>query len=159
MCLRRDGRRATLPAMDRTPPEATGEWEPLPSDATDLFSRLRERAGGRVCVRVRVGVEAGCRVAVPAASCAVQGLLRVEPVVDRFSVLVEGWGAGGFAWLARRLGRGHAQRAPDYWQGAVEYHAEGRPALVLYFTAPADGLEILVFRPRTGLDPLEPAAT
>ncbi|MGV3721122.1 MAG: hypothetical protein ACO1SX_09450, partial [Actinomycetota bacterium] len=51
-----------------------------------------------------------------------------------------GWGHGDFAWFSRRKGRGR----PDYWQAAIEYRPFGAPALVLYLTAPLDGLEVRV---------------
>jgi hypothetical protein len=113
-------------------------WQTLPSEAPDLFDRLRAAGPAEVYVRFGIGVGKGFAVDVPAASLTLQGRLQVEHQVDRFGVQVPGWGPDDFAWLARRKGRGRT----DYWQGAIEYHPEGRPALVLYFTAPLDGLEI-----------------
>ena len=116
------------------------EWQTLAAESPDLFERLRERGPSEVHVRFGIGVGRGFTVDVPAASLTVQGRLRVEPDVDRFGIEVPGWGPDDFAWFARRKGRGRT----DYWQGAIEYRPEGRPALVLYFTAPPDGLEIRV---------------
>lgn len=114
-------------------------WQPLPSEAPDLFGRLRELQGAEITVRFRIGVGEWGRVEVPAASLTIQGRLHVEPGVDRFGVEVPGWGTDAFAWFARRKGRGRT----DYWQAAIEHKPEGRPALILYLTAPLDGLEIL----------------
>jgi hypothetical protein len=66
--------------------------------------------------------------------------LAVEAQVDRFGVLVPGWGEGDFAWFSRRKGRGRT----DYWQAAIEYRPFDAPALVLYLTAPLDGLDLRV---------------
>ncbi len=115
-------------------------WQRFPSDDPALFRRLRERAGADVCVRFRIGVDASPRVEVPAATLLLQGRLLLEPVVDRFGIGVTGWGAEDFAWFARRKGRGRS----DYWQAAIEHRPEGRPALVLYLTAPLNGLEITI---------------
>jgi hypothetical protein len=117
-------------------------WQKLPADAPDLFTQLRELDGAEVYVRFRIGIGEGTHVEVPAATLTVQGRLGVEPVVDRFAVEVPGWGPEDFAWFARRKGRGR----PDYWQGAIEYHGPAHPALILYFTAPPDALEISVKR-------------
>jgi hypothetical protein len=125
---------------------AVDAWTALPSDAPDLFSRLRELGPLRACVRFGVGLGEGLHVEIPAARLMVEGLLHAEPQVDRFGIEVPGWGAGDFAWFARRRGRG----GPDYWQGAIEHRPEGRPALVLYFTAPLDGLEIRVLETAEG---------
>jgi hypothetical protein len=115
-------------------------WQTLPSDAADLYERLRTMEGAEVSVRFGIGTAEGYQVEVPAASLIVQGWLRVEPGVDRLVVEVPGWGPEDFAWFGRRKGRGRT----DYWQGAIEHRPGGRPALVLYFTAPADGLLIRV---------------
>lgn len=120
------------------PPEPT--WQKLSSDAPDLFDCLRARAGAEVWLRFGIGVEGGYRVEVPAVRLSLQGRLAVAPRVDRFTVAVPGWGPEDFAWFGRRKGRGRT----DYWQGAIEYRPEGQPALVLYFTAPDDGLEISI---------------
>jgi hypothetical protein len=93
-----------------------------------------------VHVHFAIGTEGGHHVDVPAASFTVRGRLRVETAVDRFAVLVPGWGPQDFAWFARRKGRGRE----DYWQAAIEQQADSGPALVLYLTAPLDGLEIRV---------------
>jgi hypothetical protein len=116
------------------------QWQPIPSGDPELFARLREAEGEAVCVRFGMGLGDGLQVEIPAARLMVEGRLRVEAGVDRFAVEITGWEGGDFAWFARRRGRG----GPDYWQGALEYHAEGRPGLVLYFTAALDGLEIRV---------------
>ena len=115
-------------------------WRRLPPNDPSLFKRLRDLPPANVTVRFRIGVEERGRVEVPAASLTLQGRLRVEPVVDRFEVEIPGWGTEDFAWFARRKGRGRT----DYWQAAIEHKPEGRPALVLYLTAPLDGLEISV---------------
>lgn len=86
----------------------------------------------------------GYRVEVPASSLMLRGGLSVEEAVDRFAVQVPGWAETDFAWFARRKGRGRT----DYWQAAIEYRPAGLPALVLYLTAPLDGLLIRV-RPVT----------
>jgi hypothetical protein len=114
------------------------EWLSLPSDAPDLFDRLRSAGAAQISVRFGIGTEGGHRVEIPAVRLVLTGQLQVEARQDRFGVLVPGWGEGDFAWFARRKGRG----GPDYWQGAVEHRPEGLPALVVYFTAPLDGLEI-----------------
>lgn len=115
-------------------------WQPVPSDAPDLFPRLRRLGEASVSIRFGIGTEEGYRVQVPAVRLHLTGALRVEAQHDRLSVLVPGWGPEDFAWFARRKGRGR----PDFWQGAVEHRPEGSPALVVYFTAPLDGLEIRV---------------
>ena len=112
-------------------------WTPLASDDPSLFDRLRERRGAEVSVALGIGAGKH-RVDIPAATIRLQGKLRVEERADRFGIEVPGWGPTDFAWFARRKGRGH----PDYWQAAIEYRPEGQPALVLYLTAPLDGLEI-----------------
>ena len=117
-----------------------GGWQQLSSAAPDLFQHLRTLGAVAICVRFRIGTGEGYGVEVPANSLTVQGRLRVMSGVDRFAVEVAGWSADDFAWFGRRKGRGRG----DYWQGAIEYRPEGRPALVLYFTAPEDGLEISV---------------
>jgi hypothetical protein len=116
------------------------DWQKLPSEDPDLFLRLRGLGETEICVRFGIGTERGDGVDIPAARLMVEGRLRVEPEVARFGVTVSGWGPSDFAWFARRVGRG----GPDYWQGALEYRPEGRPALVLYFTARLDALEISV---------------
>lgn len=113
-------------------------WQEHSSADPELFTRLRELPPAEVRVRFEHGTGDGYRVEVPGASFTLQGVLRVEPEVDRISVEVPGWSAGDFAYFARRKGRGRT----DYWQGAVEYHPSDRPALVFYFTAALDGLEI-----------------
>jgi hypothetical protein len=118
------------------------EWQRLSCAAPELFQDLRESEGGEVHVRFRIGT-GGFVVDVPAASLTLQGRLRVAPSRDRFTVAVPGWGPDDFAWFSRRKGRGR----PDYWQGAIEYRPQGCPALVLYVTAPLDGLEISVRSP------------
>jgi len=115
-------------------------WQKLASDLPDLFPLLRELGPADVHLRFGIGTEGGYQVDVPAASLILQGRLRVEAEVDRFAIEIAGWGAGDFAWFARRKGRGRT----DYWQGAIEHRPEGRPALVLYFTAPLDGLMLSV---------------
>ena len=114
------------------------KWQTLASEAPDLFDHLRHSGPAEVHVRFGIGVGEGFAVDVPAASLTLQGRLRVEPGTDRLGIEVPGWGPDDFAWFARRKGRGRT----DYWQGAIEYRPEGRPALVFYFTAPLDGLEI-----------------
>lgn len=113
-------------------------WTEHSSADPALFERLRELGPAEVSIRFGIGTAEGYRVEVPAASLILQGRLRVEPEVDRISVEVPGWGSGDFAYFGRRKVRGR----PDYWQGAVEYRPEDRPALVLYFTAPLEGLVI-----------------
>lgn len=115
-------------------------WEAFPSEAPDLFSQLESLQGHAVLVRFGIGTGEGFRVEVPAARMAVQGRLEVRRSLDRIVVQVEGWGESDFAWFGRRKGRGR----PDYWQGAIEYRPANSLALVLYFTAPLDGLEIRV---------------
>lgn len=117
----------------------------LSSEASDLFSRLRQHEGREVLVRFSVGAHQGMRVEIPSTRTLVQGRLEVHPRVDRFRVWIDGWGTGDFAWFARRKGRG----GPGYWQGAIEYRPQGKPALVHYFTAALDGLELQVL-PATG---------
>ncbi len=117
-------------------------WTVLSSGLPDLFSRLREVGPAEVLVRFSIGTEARYQVEVPGCRTAILGRLALQPGVDRFNVHVSGWGQDDFAWFGRRKGRG----CEDYWQGAVEYRPEGRPALVVYFTAPLDGLEIRVRR-------------
>lgn len=118
-------------------------WETLAPDAPDLFARLRRHERCEVLVRFSIGERRGMRVEIPAVRTVLQGRLEAHPRVDRFRVWIDGWSEGDRAWLARRKGRG----GPDYWQGAVEYRPHGKPALVLYFTAPLDGLEIQVLLP------------
>jgi len=115
-------------------------WTLLPSDAVGLFDALRGLPGAEVHVRFRIGAEAAHRVQVPAVSLTLRGRLVVEAQVDRFAVAVPGWAEGDFAWFSRRKGRGRT----DYWQAAIEYRPVGLPALVLYLTAPLDGLELRV---------------
>lgn len=121
-------------------PAVAENWERFPSDAPELFTWLRSQTGAEVHLRFGIGTAEGYRVEVPAASLTLRGGLTVETEVDRFTVHLEGWGDRDFAWFARRKGRGRT----DYWQGAIEYHTAGHPALVLYVTAPLDGLEIRV---------------
>ena len=113
-------------------------WNEHASGDPELFSRLRELGPAEVSIRFGIGTEAGHRVEVPACAMILQGALQVEPEVDRISVEVPGWGPADFAYFGRRKGRGR----PDYWQGAIEYRPENRPALVLYFTAALDELQI-----------------
>jgi hypothetical protein len=115
-------------------------WIDLSSSSPDLFERLRACEGWEISLRARHGTGNGRKVEVPSASIVLQGTLRVQAAVDRFAVDVPGWGSDDFAWLARRKGRG----GPDYWQGAIEYRCGGRPALVVYFTAPAEGIQLRV---------------
>jgi hypothetical protein len=122
------------------------EWTPLASDAPDLFTRLRALSHAEMHLRFGIGTSGGFRVEVPASSLTVRGRLSVEPVVDRLTLHPEGWGESDFVWFARRKGRGRT----DYWQGAIEYHAGGQPALVLYLTAPLDGLELRVREAQLG---------
>jgi hypothetical protein len=128
--------------MDSAPNDQSefGDWLSLPSGAADLFDRLRALEHAELHLRWGIGDAEGFRVQVPAASLTVRGPVSVEPVVDRFTIRPEGWRDGDFIWFARRLGRGRT----DYWQGAIEYRAAGAPALVLYLTAPLDGLELRV---------------
>ena len=121
-------------------PVARESWERFPSDAPELFTRLRGKTDAEIHLRFGIGTAEGYRVEVPAASLTLRGRLTVEASVDRFTIHLEGWGDGDFAWFARRKGRGRT----DYWQGAIEYRPAGLPALVLYVTAPLDGLEIRV---------------
>jgi hypothetical protein len=115
-------------------------WHRISSDDPDLFERLRACPGARICVRFHAGVEDAFHTEIPASSFALRGALRVEEEADRFSIQVPGWGPEDFAWFARRRRAGGA----DYWQCAVEYRPGGTAGLVLYFTAPLDGLEISV---------------
>lgn len=118
-------------------------WRTVPSGARDLFERLEALQGQTGLVRFGIGTGGGLRVDVPAARMSLQGRLEVRRSLDRIIIHVEGWGDDDFAWFGRRKGRGR----PDYWQGAIEYRPAGCPALVLYFTAPLDGLEIRVREP------------
>ncbi len=118
----------------------SGRWSELESGDPDLFSRMRELEGREVRVRFAVGLGEGARVEIPALRLVIAGRLRPVPGLDRFGLLPDGWGPTDLAWFARRRGRG----GPPYWQGALEYRPAGRPTLVLYFTAPLDGLEIRV---------------
>jgi hypothetical protein len=115
-------------------------WTVLNSDAPELFQTLRRLPDSEIHLRFSVGTELGHRVEVPAASLTLRGRLVVEPQVDRFTVVVPGWGEADFAWFSRRKGRGRT----DYWQAAIEYRPLAAPALVLYLTAPLDGLELRV---------------
>jgi hypothetical protein len=101
---------------------------------------LRRLGPAEMHVRFGIGVGSGYRSEVPAASLTLRGKLAVEPQVDRFALRIPGWSETDFAWFARRKGRGRS----DYWQAAIEYHPEGHPALVLYLTAPLDGLVLRV---------------
>jgi hypothetical protein len=121
-------------------PDSQGGWRALTSDAPDLFAQLRAAGAAEIHLRFGVGTDEGYRVAVPAASLTLRGALRVEATTDRLSIQVPGWGAGDFVWFSRRKGRGRT----DYWQAAIEYRPAGLPALVLYLTAPLDGLEIRI---------------
>lgn len=114
----------------------------MPSESPALFELLRQAGPVKASVRFAIGTEGGHRVEVPAVRLQLTGTLRVEPLHDRFAVLVDGWGPDDFAWFARRKGRGR----PDYWQGAIEHRPSGRPDVVVYFTAPLDGLEIRLRR-------------
>lgn len=129
------------------------QWEELDPADPQLFTRLRELGPARVYVHLGIGTGDGVRVDVPAASFTLQGELRVEPEVDRFGIRVPGWSETDFAWFARRKGRGRT----DYWQVAIEHHAEGIPALVLFFTAEQDGLLLRTApappHPREGASP------
>lgn len=118
----------------------TGAWERLASDSAELFGRLRELGRAEIHLRFGIGTAEGYRVEVPAASLTLRGMVTTEPEVDRLTVQIDGWSDGDFAWFARRKGRGRT----DYWQAAIEYRPSGRPALVLYLTAPLDGIEIQV---------------
>lgn len=115
-------------------------WESMRSDSSVLFDTLRRLPEAEIFVSFKVGVGKGYRVDVPAASLNLRGRLKVEAAVDRFHVLIPGWGEGDFAWFSRRKGRGRS----DYWQAAIEHRAAGAPALVLYLTAELDGLELRV---------------
>lgn len=116
------------------------DWTRFPSDAPDLFTRLAELGDAEVVVRFGIGVGDGYRVEVPAARLSLRGRLRLYPGRDRFGIAAEESGPGDFTWLARRKGRGRS----DYWQGAIERHTDGYPALTLYFTAQVDEVEIRV---------------
>jgi len=121
-------------------PDSRSGWQALSSAAPDLFDHLRATGAAEIHLRFGVGTAEGYRVAVPAASLTLRGMLRVETANDRLSILVPGWGETDFAWFSRRKGRGRS----DYWQAAIEYRPAGLPALVLYLTAPLDGLEIRI---------------
>ena len=127
-------------SADETQPTSGEAWVPLRSEDPDLFTRLRGLVNAELHLRCEIGTSEGFRVQVPAASLTLRGPLTVEPVHDRFAIHPDGWGAGDFVWFARRKGRGRT----DYWQGAIEYRPEGRPALVLYVTAELEGLELRV---------------
>lgn len=116
----------------------SGAWQELASAAPDLFVRLRRARDAELHLRFGIGTAEGYQVEVPAASLTLRGALVVESGTDRFAIDVPGWGTGDFAWFSRRKGRGRT----DYWQAAVEYRPAGLPALILYFTAPLDGLSI-----------------
>lgn len=118
------------------------DWLTLDPAHPDLFTQLRELGPSEASVRFNHGIDDAGRVQVPASSLTLQGALRVEAGVDRFGILIPGWGENDFVWLARRRGRGRS----DYWQGAIEQKPGGRPALIFYFTAELDGLEIRVRR-------------
>jgi len=132
-----------LPSRAMTADRSDTGWQTLPSDAPDLFDRLRALEGAEIHLHFGIGTAAGWQVDVPAASLNLRGRLQVEKTVDRFAVKVPDRGAADFAWFGRRRGRGR----PDYWQGAIEHRVAGRPALVLYFTAPAGGLRLRVRAP------------
>ncbi len=117
-------------------------WEELCPTAPTLFEQLRQYDGAEFWVHVEQGLGADGRISVPATHLTVQGTLKVEPGVARFSVAIPGWENSDFAWFARRRGRGR----PDYWQAAIEYRPSGRPALVLYFTAELADLQMRVLR-------------
>lgn len=116
------------------------EWQSVSPAEPELFGWLRSLGEAEIHIRFGIGTAGGHRVEVPAASLTVRGRLTVEPEVDRIAVQVTGWSATDFAWFSRRKGRGRT----DYWQGAIEYRPAGAPELVLYFTAPLDGLELRV---------------
>lgn len=118
-------------------------WQTFPSGAPDLFTRLEALQGRTVLIRFGIGTGSGIQVEVPAARMSLQGRLEVRRSLDRIIIHVEGWGEEDFAWFGRRKGRGR----PDYWQGAIEYRPSGAPAMVLYFTAPLDSLEIRIRQP------------
>ena len=117
-------------------------WDEHSSADPKLFAVLRGLQDAEIYVRFATGVGDGFQVEVPAAVLSVQGSFRVEQRSHRFSVELPEWGEDHFAHFARRKGRGR----DDYWQGAIEHRPEGRPSLVLYFTAPLDGL---IIRTRT----------
>jgi len=119
-------------------------WQAYTSAAPDLFTQLRRLGGAEIHLRFNIGTTEGFGVEVPATSLTLRGTLEVDAVADRITILVPGWGASDFAWIARRKGRGRS----DYWQAAIEYRPAGLPTLVLYFTAPLDGLELRVRRHR-----------
>jgi hypothetical protein len=129
-----------MPSSDASELPQAGVWERFPSDSLELFSRLRELGRAEIHLRFGIGAAEGYRVEVPAASLTLRGTVTTAPEVDRLTVQIDGWGDGDFAWFARRKGRGRT----DYWQAAIEYRPTGRPALVLYLTAPLDGIEIQV---------------
>src|SRR5688572_4657510 len=108
----------------------TLDWADIPSDLPDLFDRLRALEECEVWVRVGQGMGEGRSVAIPAAILTLRGRLRLPGDVDRFGIDLPGQGESDFAWFARRKGRGRG----EYWQVAVERHAEGHPVLVLYVT-------------------------
>jgi hypothetical protein len=129
-------------------------WRDHASADPDLFATLRRLAPCRIYLRFEHDTRDGLRVDVPATSLTLQGELTIEPVVDRFGIRLRGGGAGDVAWFARRKARGR----PEYWQAAIEQHAEGRPALVLYFTAAADGLALRTTSAGSDPPPGEPEA-
>ena len=118
--------------------EGDMNWDEHSSADPKLFAALRSLQDAEIYVRFAMGVGDGSQVEVPAAVLSVQGRFRVEPRSDRFCMKVPEWGEEHFVYFARRKGRGR----DDYWQGAIEHRPEGRPSLVLYFTAPLDGLII-----------------
>jgi hypothetical protein len=128
-------------------------WEDHSSADPRLFAALRHLAGCRIYLRFEHDTRDGLRVEVPSASLTLQGELTVELNVDRFGIRLPGGGVGDFAWFSRRKARGR----PEYWQGAIEQHRDGGPALVLYFTAPADGLTLRTCPAGSDPPPGEPA--
>lgn len=135
-----------IPAMmdptgqESEPAPAGHPWTDLSPGDPGLFDRLRGLGHAEIYVHVPIGTETGYRVAVPGASLSLRGTLEVAPGVDRLIVRVPGWGVDDLAWFGRRKGRGR----PDYWQFAIEHRPEGFPGLVLYGTAPLDGIVLRV---------------
>lgn len=129
-----------IPTSRDAEPNNAAEWQVWSSADPDLFAQLRRAGELEIHLRFGIGTAGGYQVAVPAASLTLRGTLTVEPTTDRLTIHVPGWGPADFAWFSRRKGRGRT----DYWQAALEYRPAGLPALVLYLTAPLDGLEIRV---------------
>lgn len=115
---------------------AKGEWIALPV-GPEVVAGLAGLAG-ELPLEVVVRCSSGGGGRLPALLVTLRGRLVLCSRQGRFGVELTGHATGDFAWMALRRGRG----GPDYWQGALEQRREGYPAVVVYFAAALNEVEV-----------------